>query len=109
MFEVNTRIKELRNVLNLSQTDFGRKIGLAPSSLSDIENNKCSVNKRNIVAICSAFNVSEEWLTEGKGNMFIEEDKKFNEFFEIYNQLSKPLQDFLFKVSQDLLDTQNKL
>lgn len=66
MFEVNTRIKELRNVLNLSQTDFGRKIGLAPSSLSDIENNKCSVNKRNIVAICSVFNVSEEWLVNGK-------------------------------------------
>lgn len=43
------------------------------------------------------------------GNMFIEKDKKFNEFFEIYNQLSKPLQEFLFKVSQDLLDTQNKL
>lgn len=66
MFEVNTRIKELRNVLNLSQTEFGNKIGLAPSSLSDIENNKCSVNKRNIVAICSTFNVSEEWLVNGK-------------------------------------------
>lgn len=66
MFEVNTRIKELRSYLNLSQTDFGSKIGLAPSSLSDIENNKCSVNKRNIVAICSAFNVSEKWLVEGK-------------------------------------------
>ncbi len=66
MFEVNTRIKELRNVLNLSQTDFGSKVGLAPSSLSDIENNKCSVNKRNIVAICSTFNVSVEWLVKGK-------------------------------------------
>ena len=66
MFEVNTRIKELRTYLNLNQSEFGGKIGLAPSSLSDIENNKCSVNKRNIVAICSAFNVSEKWLTEGK-------------------------------------------
>lgn len=41
--------------------------------------------------------------------MFVNEDKKFNEFFEIYKQLSIPLQDFLLKVGQDLLETQKKL
>lgn len=109
MYEINTRIKNLRISLNLTQTEFGNKIGLAPSSLSDIENNKCSVNKRNIVAICSIFNVSENWLVNGKGNMFIEENKKYDEFFSIYNQLSSPLQEFLLKVGQDLLETQEKL
>lgn len=109
MYEINARIKELRKVLNLNQTEFGDKIGLAPSSLSDIENNKCDVNKRNIVAICSKFQVSEVWLLEGHGHIFVEEDKKFNEFFEIYKQLNLPLQDFLLKVVKDLLDTQSKL
>lgn len=109
MYDINARIKELRKILNISQTEFGNKIGLAPSSLSDIENNKCEVNRRNIVAICSQFQVSEKWLTEGNGNMFIEEDKKFNEFFEIYKQLNLPLQDFLLKIVKDLLDTQSKL
>ena len=41
--------------------------------------------------------------------MFIIEDKKFNEFFEIYKQLNMPLQDFLLKVVKNLLDTQSKL
>lgn len=41
--------------------------------------------------------------------MFVDEDKKFNEFFSIYNQLSNPLQEFLLKVGQDLLETQEKL
>lgn len=109
MYEINARIKELRTVLNLTQNDFGEKIGLAPSSLSDIENNKCFVNKRNIVAICSAFDVSQEWLISGNGKMFIEDDKKFNEFFNIYKQLSPPLQEFLLKITKDLLDTQSKL
>lgn len=109
MYEINTRIKYLRKTLNLNQTEFGNKIGLAPSSLSDIENNKCLVNKRNITLICSVFNVSEEWLVNGKGNMFIEENKKYDEFFSIYNQLSTPLQQFLLKIGQDLLETQEKL
>lgn len=85
------------------------KFGIRHSSLSDIENNNCTVTKRNIIAICSQFNVSEEWLVHGKGKMFIDEDKKYNEFFEVYKQLSKPLQEFLLKVGQDLLDTQKKL
>lgn len=41
--------------------------------------------------------------------MFIEENKKYDEFFSIYNQLSIPLQEFLLKVGQDLLETQEKL
>ena len=109
MYEINARIKKLRLSLNLTQSEFGKKIGIRHSSLSDIENNKCIVTRRNIISICNIFNVSEEWLVSGNGDIFIEEDKKFNEFFEIYNQLSKPLQEFLLKVSQDLLDTQNKL
>ena len=41
--------------------------------------------------------------------MFIEEDKKFEEFFEIYKDLSPILQEFLNKVAKDLLETQEKL
>ena len=41
--------------------------------------------------------------------MFIKENKKYDEFFSIYNQLSKPLQEFLLKVGQNLLETQEKL
>lgn len=45
----------------------------------------------------------------GKGEMFNIVDKKFNEFFEIYNKLSKPLQEFLLATAKELLNTQNKL
>lgn len=106
---MNTRIKELRKFLNLSQRDFGAKIGLRGSSLSDIENGRCAITERVIISICAKFNVNEEWIRTGIGNMFVEDDKKFNEFFEIYKQLNKPLQDFLIQVCKDLLDTQGKL
>lgn len=109
MNTINARIRILRKSLRLSQSEFGSKIGLQPSSLSDIENEKCDVTKRNIINICSQFNVSEEWLVTENGNMFIEENKKFDEFFEIYKDLSPILQEFLNKVAKDLLETQEKL
>ena len=66
MNTINARIRILRKSLGLSQSEFGSKIGLQPSSLSDIENEKCDVTKRILILICSQFNVSEEWLLSGK-------------------------------------------
>ena len=106
---MNNRIREVRHFLKLSQAEFGKRIGIRSSSLSDIENGNCNVTERIIIAVCAKFNVNEEWLRTGEGNMFVEEDKKFNEFYEIYKQLSKPLQDFLIQICKDLLDTQAKL
>ena len=105
---MNTRIKELRKTLNLKQKEFGAIIGLR-SSMSEIETGNAPITERTIIAICSKFNVNEEWLRTGKGEMFIIEDKKFNEFFEIYKHLSPPLQEFLIQTAKDLLSAQSKL
>lgn len=48
-------------------------------------------------------------FAHGKGEMFNSLDKKFDEFFSIYNNLNEPLQDFLYKTALNLLDTQNRL
>ena len=84
---MNQRILELRKSLNLSQTDFGEQIGMKPSSISDIENNRVQISDRTIIAICSKFNVNEEWLKTGNGNMFLEYDKKHDEFFSVFQNL----------------------
>lgn len=105
---MNTRIKELRKTLNLKQKEFGNIIGLR-SSMSEIEHGSAPVTERTIIAICSKFNVNEEWLRNGTGEMFVNEDKKFTEFFEIYKHLTKPPQDFLIQIAKNLLETQHKL
>ena len=102
---MNERIFEIRKSLNLSQKDFGNKIGLQPSSLSDIERGKAPITERTIIAICSKFNVNEQWLRTGQGIMFLEYDKKHDEFFSVFQNLKDPLQDFLIRIAKDLLDT----
>lgn len=65
------RIIQLREALKMSQADFGKKIGLARSGISSVENGQRIVQERHIKLILSAFpDVSEEWLRNGVGEMF---------------------------------------
>lgn len=105
---MNTRIFNLRKSLNLTQKEFGETIGMSHGSLSDIERGVAPVTERTIIAICSKFNVNEEWLRSGEGDMFVIENKKFDEFFSIYNNLHPVLQDFLLQTAKNLLDIQKQ-
>lgn len=65
----NNRVKQIRKKLNLSQKQFGEKIGLKANSISDIENEKNALTNQNIKLICSVFNISYDWLLYGTGEM----------------------------------------
>lgn len=67
---MKTRLKELRKYFNLTQNEFGEKIGLSSSIISDIEKGRRNLTDRNITIICKEFNVDEVWLREGIGEMF---------------------------------------
>ena len=64
------RVKELRTVLGLSGEKFGEKIGVKRSAISDIERGRNNLSEQNILAICREFNVNENWLRTGSGEMF---------------------------------------
>lgn len=69
---MNERIKELRKQLGMTQTEFGQKIGLSQRAIANLENGTTAVVKRNVDAICRAFNVNPSWLKTGEGDMFLE-------------------------------------
>lgn len=106
---MNKRIRELRKVLNLSQREFANKIGLKQNAISYMEKSGSTVTEQNIKNICSQFSVNENWLRTGFGKMFLENEKKQKEFFDIFDELSPILQDYLIKTAKDLLDIQSKM
>ena len=107
---MNTRIKEIRKSLNLTQSEFAEIIGFRQTSLSDMENGNAPITRRTILIICEKFDVNEEWLCNGRGEMFKKQkDKDFEQFYKTYSKLNKPLQDFLIECAKNLLDAQNKL
>ena len=69
---MNERIKQLRKELGLTLEEFGERIGLRKSSLSQIENGVNGVTEQLIKSICREFNVREEWLRTGEGEMFVQ-------------------------------------
>ena len=67
---MNERIKELRKVLNLSQESFSSKLNISRSHFAMIENGSKNITDRVFLDICRVFNVNEEWLINGTGEMF---------------------------------------
>ena len=83
---INERIKELRKKLGLTQIEFAEKIGLKKSAASWIEKKGSNVTASNIQLISTTFNVSEEWLTNGTGDMFTNTDEQaLNQMIKKYN------------------------
>lgn len=67
------RVKLLRKENNLSQEEFGEKINIkAKAHISSLESGKRSVTDRIINDICREFNVNEDWLRNGTGEMFVD-------------------------------------
>lgn len=70
---VNERIKVLRtcDTISLTLEKFGERVGVKKSALSLIESGKNNVTDQMFKSICREFDVSEEWLRYGTGDMFI--------------------------------------
>ncbi|MBO6214435.1 MAG: helix-turn-helix domain-containing protein [Lachnospiraceae bacterium] len=64
------RIKKLRTELNLTQVEFCKRIGLKRNSISLVETGMRNISDQSIFSICREFQVNEDWLRYGKGEMF---------------------------------------
>lgn len=111
---MNERIKKVRETLDLTQEEFGRRIGSARNTIANYENGNRNPSNSVILSICREFNVNEDWLRSGEGEMFCkletndivakatrllgEKDPMFEAFVETYSTLSpsdrKVLMDF---------------
>lgn len=79
---VGDRVKTIRKELMLNQTQFAEKIGISQRALSSIERETTNLTERNSREICRVFNVNEQWLRTGEGEMFLEpsEDEQLAQF-----------------------------
>jgi len=107
--KMNKRIRELRQSLGLTLDKFGERIGVKKAAVSRWENGD-NIADRMILSICREFNVNEEWLRTGEGDMYkLEEDEVsaaasditdsdddfIKDFIVIYRSLSQSSKDAL--------------
>ncbi len=65
------RIKKIRKELDLTQQKFADRIGVKQNTVAQYEMGRNVPIDSVISLICREFNVSEVWLREGTGEMFV--------------------------------------
>ncbi|MGI5956236.1 MAG: helix-turn-helix domain-containing protein [Coprococcus sp.] len=84
--KMHERLRKLRKTLDLTQQEFAEKLGIKRSTMATYESGRNEPIDAVISLICREFNVNEEWLREGKGEMFIQLSRN-EEIAEFVGQL----------------------
>ena len=94
---VNERLKSLRISLGMNQKDFGERIEVAQTYLSQIEKGDRPVTDKISKIVClqnwNGKSVNEEWFLTGNGEMFVPETKD--------EQITRLLSDVLKKENSE--------
>lgn len=83
---MHERLKKLRKALDLTQQEFADKIGMKRNTVANYETNRNEPSAAVVSLICREFNVSEDWLRNGNGNMFLPVDRE-NEISRLIKSL----------------------
>lgn len=67
---MENRIKEIRKALGLTQSELGGKMGVLQNTIAQYESGRRTPSNSALSSLCREFNVNEEWLRYGNGEMF---------------------------------------
>lgn len=105
------RVKIVREALNLSQREFGEKLGVSRDVISNIEYGRVQPKKLLLQHMCQQYKVNERWLETGEGKIFdesFESDDKFDEALSILKSLKPEFQDYALEQIKRLAELQDK-
>lgn len=69
------RIKKIRKELDLTQQKLADKLGIQRNTIAMYEMGRTLPSDAIIRSICREFNVNEDWLRTGQGEMFIKQTR----------------------------------
>jgi transcriptional regulator with XRE-family HTH domain len=111
MAMISERIKILRKKSKLSQTEFGKCLGVSRDVIANLEYGRVNPKEPFISLLCSVFNINKDWLLSGNGEPTdenIESKRNINEALKIFNSLLPELQEYALIQMKGLLNFQSK-
>ena len=91
---MNERIKKLRKILGLTQQEFANRIGIKRNTVATYESGRNEPIDAVIALICREFNVNEQWLRTGEGEIFVQLTRKEELILWASTALNKESDDF---------------
>lgn len=89
---MNERIKEIRNALGLTQQEFADTVKVKRNTVATYEMGRSIPSDAAIALICKQFEVNENWLRTGEGEMFIKKSKD-EQISELLGEIQKSGED----------------
>jgi transcriptional regulator with XRE-family HTH domain len=74
MFEINNRIKELRETNNLTKSKFAEMLGIHRQRIQDIEGCRQGVPQEILMKCVETFGLRIDWLMTGEGEKYAKND-----------------------------------
>lgn len=109
MFE---RIKATREALDLSQKEFGERIGVSRDVISNLEYGRVKLKDLTLHHICEVYGVNEAWLRTGEGEMFNDRsdcNARLDEALDIFRSLEPEFQECALEQLKKLAELQGKV
>lgn len=93
---INKRIKEIIRYLNISDTEFSKRISMPQSTISNIFNRDSDIKYSILESILTQFEfISSEWLLRGEGSMLRSNSKvdktNYEKLLEEYTRQTEEL------------------
>nr|DAX52343.1 MAG TPA: helix-turn-helix domain protein [Caudoviricetes sp.] len=123
--ELHERIRDVRKSLKpkTSQSVFAEMLGTSRDTIANYEGGRVVPTDTFIQLLCTKFNVSNEWLRTGEGNMYVDSEtslvdsltKQMNmsaeqrKLMEIFLTMSDEKRDSVSKAFFDFLDAARQL
>ena len=70
--KIGSKLAKVRRKMNLKQYQVAEKCGVPTTTYHNYESNKRSVDLIFFRTFCKEFNVNEDWLLTGEGEMFLD-------------------------------------
>lgn len=107
---MNERIKLLRKTLKLTQQEFADKLNIKRGAVANYEVGRNQPIDAVISLICKTYNVNEDWLKSGEGDMFLPFEDEVAEMVSQLLEVSNPFYDLILDmmVSFNELDDKGK-
>lgn len=88
MSPINERIALCIEKLGIKKTHFAQRLNVSQAFVTQMTKGVSRPSDRTISDICREFNVDEEWLRTGEGEMFIKMSRK-DEIAEFFAEIGK--------------------
>ena len=91
---IGKRIGTVIEVLGIKKVQFAERIKVDQSFISQLVSGKRNPSDRTVADICREFNVDENWLRTGEGEMFVQLSEDA-EFIQILSEIEVSDDDFI--------------